>query len=558
MHTRRSSRPTSRSPKPQTRLQPSARHATDTAGTPRPQARTTPRTAAAALLTTVALLASACSAGGVTTSAGTAAEAALAALPQATPAALSPFYAQKPGWRSCGAPGFECATIKAPLDYDRPDAGDIRLAVARKKATGPGKRLGSLLVNPGGPGGAAVSYLQAYAGVGYPAEVRARYDMVAVDPRGVARSEPVECLDGRDMDTYTRTDTTPDDEQETTQLVDAYKKFAEGCGRDSPGLLRHVSTAEAARDMDIVRAALGDRRLNFVGASYGTFLGATYAGLFPDRVGRMVLDGAMDPSLPARRLNLDQTAGFDTAFQSFARDCVQQPDCPLGGRGTTPEKAGDNLKAFFTKLDARPIPTGDADGRTLTESLATTGVIAAMYDEGAWAQLREALASAMKENDGAGLLVLSDSYYERGADGRYTNLMFANAAVNCLDLPAAFDTPEEVQEALPDFEKASPVFGEGLAWATLPCAYWPVAPTGVPRRIEAKGAAPIIVVGTTRDPATPYRWARALAGQLSSARLLTYEGDGHTAYGRGSDCIDSTINSYLLRGTPPTKAKRCS
>ncbi|WP_443063401.1 alpha/beta hydrolase [Streptomyces sp. NBC_00445] len=527
----------------------------DTAGTP----RTTTTTAAAALLTAVALLASACSSGGgATTSAGTAAEAALVALPQATPAALSPFYEQRPGWRGCGVPGFECATVKAPLDYDRPDAGDIRLAVARKKATGPGKRLGSLLVNPGGPGGSAVGYLQAYAGVGYPAQVRARYDMVAVDPRGVARSEPVECLDGREMDAYTRTDTTPDDERETTQLVDAYKKFAEGCGSDSPELLRHVSTAEAARDMDIVRAALGDRRLNFVGASYGTFLGATYAGLFPDRAGRMVLDGAMDPSLPARRLNLDQTAGFETAFQSFAKDCVQQPDCPLGGKGTAPAKVGANLKAFFTKLDAQPIPTGDAGGRTLTESLATTGVIAAMYDEGAWAQLREALTSAMKEKDGAGLLVLSDSYYERDADGRYTNLMFANAAVNCLDLPAAFDTPEEVQRNLPTFEKASPVFGEGLAWATLPCAYWPVAPTGVPRRIEAKGAAPIVVVGTTRDPATPYRWARALAGQLSSARLLTYEGDGHTAYGRGSDCIDSTINAYLLRGTPPTKGKRCT
>lgn len=559
MHIRRASRPTSRSPKPEPRFQPPARHAMDTAGTPRTTPRTTTTTAAAALLTAVALLASACSSGGgATTSAGTAAEAALVALPQATPAALSRFYEQRPGWRGCGVPGFECATIKAPLDYDRPDAGDIRLAVARKKATGPGKRLGSLLVNPGGPGGSAVGYLQAYAGVGYPAQVRARYDMVAVDPRGVARSEPVECLDGREMDAYTRTDTTPDDERETTQLVDAYKKFAEGCGSDSPELLRHVSTAEAARDMDIVRAALGDRRLNFVGASYGTFLGATYAGLFPDRAGRMVLDGAMDPSLPARRLNLDQTAGFETAFQSFAKDCVQQPDCPLGGKGTAPAKVGANLKAFFTKLDAQPIPTGDAGGRTLTESLATTGVIAAMYDEGAWAQLREALTSAMKEKDGAGLLVLSDSYYERDADGRYTNLMFANAAVNCLDLPAAFDTPEEVQRNLPTFEKASPVFGEGLAWATLPCAYWPVAPTGVPRRIEAKGAAPIVVVGTTRDPATPYRWARALAGQLSSARLLTYEGDGHTAYGRGSDCIDSTINAYLLRGTPPTKGKRCS
>ncbi|EFL33801.1 protease [Streptomyces viridochromogenes DSM 40736] len=411
---------------------------------------------------------------------------------------------------------------------------------------------------PGGPGGSAIGYVQSYAGIGYPAEVRARYDMVAVDPRGVAGSEPVTCLDGPGMDRYTRTDITPDDEKETTGLVAAYRTFAEGCGADSPRLLRHVSTVEAARDMDIVRAALGDEKLNYVGASYGTFLGATYAGLFPGRAGRLVLDGAMDPSLPARRLNLEQTAGFDTAFRSFAKDCVRRTDCPLGKAGTSPEQVGRNLKAFFGKLDARPVRTGDADGRRLTESLATTGVIAAMYDEGAWQQLREALTSVMKKNDGSGLLVLSDSYFERDADGRYSNLMFANAAVNCLDLPAAFDTPDEVRRALPAFRKASPVFGEGLAWAALNCAYWPVHATGEPHRIEAKGAAPIVVVGTTRDPATPYRWARALAGQLSSGRLLTYEGDGHTAYGRGSSCIDRTINAYLLRGTPPQDGKRCS
>ncbi|EFE67997.1 alpha/beta hydrolase [Streptomyces viridosporus] len=515
---------------------------------------------AACLLAAAALLVSGCSSGSTSSTASSAAEekgAAPTALPRSTPAALMSYYEQKPSWRDCGVPGFQCATVKAPLDYDAPSAGDVRLALARKKATGPGKRLGSLLVNPGGPGGSAVGYLQAYAGIGYPAEVRARYDMVAVDPRGVARSEPVECLDGPGMDAYTRTDVTPDDARETDALVAAYRKFAEGCGADAPKLLRHVSTVEAARDMDIVRAVLGDKKLNYVGASYGTFLGATYAGLFPSRTGRLVLDGAMDPSLSARQLNLEQTAGFETAFTAFAKDCGRRDDCPLGGRGTGPEQAGKNLKALFADLDARPIPTGDADGRRLTESLATIGVIAAMYDEGAWQRLREALTAA-KRNDGAGLLALADSYYERDADGGYANLMFANAAVNCLDLPAAFDSPDEVRAALPDFEEASPVFGEGFAWMALNCAYWPVRATGEPQRIEAKGAAPIVVVGTTRDPATPYRWAEALADQLSSARLLTHEGDGHTAYGRGSDCIDSTINAYLLRGTPPADGKRCS
>ncbi|MFF7357470.1 MULTISPECIES: alpha/beta hydrolase [Streptomyces] len=522
-----------------------------------PRTRTTARLTAT-VLAAVALLVSACSSGSSTTSAGGTTDAALAALPRATPSALSSYYRQTLHWRSCGVAGFQCATMKAPLDYAKPGAGDVRLAVARKKATGKGKPLGSLLVNPGGPGGSAVGYLQSYAGVGYPADVRARYDMVAVDPRGVARSEPVECLDGRQMDAYTQTDLTPDDQKERNALVTADKKFAESCGARSARLLRHVSTVEAARDMDILRALLGDPKLNYVGASYGTFLGATYAGLFPDRVGRVVLDGAMDPSLDARRLNLDQTAGFETAFQAFAKDCVRHTDCPLGGKGTTPAQVGDHLRAFFRKLDAHPIPAGDADGRKLGEALATTGVIAAMYDQGTWGQLREVLASAMRENNGAGLLALSDSYFERDADGHYSNLMMANAAVNCLDLPPAFTGPDEVEKALPAFEKASPVFGAGLAWASLNCAYWPVRAMGGPHRIKAQGAAPIVVVGTTRDPATPYRWAQSLSRQLSSARLLTYVGDGHTAYGRGSACIDTAINTYLLHGTPPTAGKRCS
>jgi pimeloyl-ACP methyl ester carboxylesterase len=283
-----------------------------------------------------------------------AAEAVLAALPRSTPPALVPYYEQKLTWRDCGVPGFQCATMKAPLDYANPSAGDVRLAVARKKATGPGSRLGSLLVNPGGPGGSAIDYLQQFAGTGYPAEIRARYDLVAMDPRGVARSEPVQCLDDRAMDTYTQTDVTPDDRTEIDALAGAYRRFAEGCGAHDPRLLRHVSTVEAARDMDVLRAVLGDRKLTYVGASYGTFLGATYAGLFPDRVGRLVLDGAMDPSLSARRMNLDQTAGFETAFQSFARDCARRSDCPLGGRGTRPATAWRPSSARWTPARCPP------------------------------------------------------------------------------------------------------------------------------------------------------------------------------------------------------------
>ncbi|MFE7748679.1 alpha/beta hydrolase [Streptomyces sp. NPDC057428] len=499
----------------------------------------------ATALGTAGVLVSGCSSGGSAPSAS--------ATGSAAAEELEPYYAQKLRWRDCGAEGFQCTTMKAPLDYGKPGGGDVKLAVSRKKATGPGKRIGSLLVNPGGPGGSAVGYLQGYAAIGYPAPVRARYDMVAVDPRGVARSEPVECLTGKEMDAYTQVDQTPDDKGEAERLNQAFKKFAEGCEKRSGAILPHVSTVETARDMDILRSLLGDEKLHYVGASYGTFLGATYADLFPARVGRLVLDGAMDPSLPAVEINRDQTAGFETAFQSFAADCVKQSDCPLGATSTA--DAATALKKLFADLDAEPVATGET--RRLGEPLATTGVIAAMYDEAAWPQLREAIAGA-KRGDGSGLLALADSYYEREPSGKYANLMFANAAVNCLDLAPAFSGPEEVEKALPAFEKASPVFGRGFAWAALNCDAWPVEPTGAPHRTVAEGAAPIVVVGTTRDPATPYKWAKALAAQLSSGVLLTYEGDGHTAYGRGSDCIDTAINRYLLDGTPPKNGKKCA
>ncbi|MEV3872262.1 alpha/beta hydrolase [Streptomyces sp. NPDC049906] len=476
------------------------------------------------------------------------------ARPAGAPGTLTAYYDQELDWRDCAPAGFQCATLLAPLDYARPGAGEIKLAVARKEATGPGGRLGSLLVNPGGPGGSAVGYLKAHAGEGYPDEVRARYDMVAVDPRGVAGSEPVRCLDGARMDAHVQVDVTPDDQRERQALVTALREFGQGCQDRSARVLPHVSTVEAARDMDLLRAALGDRKLTYVGASYGTFLGATYAGLFPRRAGRLVLDGALDPSLPSQRVNEDQTAGFETAFAAFARDCTARSTCPLGHE---PQQAGPRLQGFFGQLDRTPLTTSDQD-RDLGESLATTAVIAAMYDEGAWPRLRTALTAAMTEHDGSALLALADAYYERAPDGGYGNLMFANAAVNCLDLPAAFTSPDEVVEALPAFERASPVFGRGLAWSSLNCAHWPVPATGAPHRIEARGAAPILIIGTTRDPATPYRWARSLADQLDSGTLLTYDGDGHTAYGRGSACIDRAVNRYLLTGTPPEAGKRCS
>ncbi|MEV7772727.1 alpha/beta hydrolase [Kitasatospora sp. NPDC086791] len=498
-------------------------------------------------------------------------------LPVAVPAALAPYYAQRPAWQPCDG-GFECTTFRVPLDYDRPGDSDLTLAAARAAAepaaTGAGVgagagtnsgadpssspaagarglRLGSLLLNPGGPGGSAIEYLESAART-YDSGVRARYDLVGLDPRGVGRSSPVTCLSGARMDAFTAVDLTPGDQRAIDDLVAADKEFADGCRKQAGAVLGHLSTVEAARDMDVLRALLGDERLNFVGKSYGTFLGATYAGLFPTRVGRLVLDGAMDPALDSVTGNRIQAGGFETAWAAFAKDCAKREDCPLG---RTEQQAGDQLTALFATVRTASLPTTD-NGRRLTESQATTGVIEAMYADFLWPKLRSALADA-KAGDGTGLLKLSDAYYGREADGSYPNLMFANTAVNCLDLPAPFRGPEEVQRAVPDFEQASPHFGRDMAWMALTCAYWPVRATGAAHTIRAAGAAPIVVIGTTRDPATPYAWARSLAGQLESGRLLTFDGDGHTAYGRHSACVDGAVNRFLLTGEAPEQDKRC-
>ncbi len=459
---------------------------------------------------------------------------------------LLPYYEQELSWRDCGVPGYQCATLTAPLDYARAGGADLQLTVSRKRATGPREeRIGSLLVNPGGPGASAIDYLQGYAGTGFPEPVRAGYDMVALDARGTGRSEPVECWDGSAMDAFTQVDRTPDDEEEEEALVAALTEFGEGCSASSGRLLEHISTDESARDLDLLRAVLGDTHLHYYGVSYGTQLGAAYADLFPERVGRLVLDAAIDPRLDALERDRQQAAGFETALQAFLADCETQSDCPVDGAAS--------LTTLFEELDEQPLPTGE--DRRLTESLATTGVAQALYSPALWPELRDSLRAA-GDGDGAPLLRLADAYHDRDAAGSYGTIMYAFPAISCLDAPPAFADAEEVREELDSFEEASPTFGRDFAWATLMCATWPVEAKGEPGPVTAAGADDILVVGTTRDPATPYAWAEGLAEQLESATLLTYDGDGHGAYG-ADPCVDDTVGAYLLDGTVPEPDARC-
>ena len=456
------------------------------------------------------------------------------------------FYDQQLAWKDCG--GGECADLSVPLDYDEPDGQAITVKVKRQPAGAPGSKRGSLLINPGGPGGSGIDYLEY---VGFDASVTDVYDVVGFDPRGVARSTPVDCLTDAQLDEYVASDPTPDDAAEEQEFQDLWSTFTTGCVKKSGPLLEHVSTVEVARDMDVLRALLGDEKLHYYGASYGTYIGATYAGLFPDKVDTMVLDGAVDPLAKPRESAIDQAAGFDTALTAYLEDCVDQGNCPLGD---SVDGARDRLGQLFKAIDRSPLPT--SSGREVTEGLAFLGVIVPLYNRDTWNYLTTALKEAV-EGNGDTLLFLADAYTERKPDGSYpSNSLEVQSAVNCLDHPERA-TLEEIKSGASDFTEEAPIFGQAAQWWPYACSNWPVKPTEPQPDFSAKGAAPIVVVGTTRDPATPYEQAVKLADELDSGVLLSRDGDGHTAYGRGNECIDSAINSYLTTGEPPRDGTQC-
>lgn len=467
-------------------------------------------------------------------------------------AGLERFYQQKPEWTACGP--AQCTWIEVPVNYGNPGGATIKLRALKVASTG-NKPAGSLFVNPGGPGGSAVEYASYADRIVGPA-ILERYDVVGVDPRGVGQSNPLVCLDGSATDAYLATDPTPDDTAEKDELVKQSEKLGDACEQKYPDLIKHLSTEDVARDMDVARQVVGDAKLTWLGKSYGTYIGAVYAGLFPDKVGRFVLDGAMATDLTNDQVSLGQAEGFERATRAYVASCVKQKNCPLG---SDLEGGLTKLRDFLAKLDANPLPvTNDRTVTKLTEGWGVLGLAQAMYAPESWEFLTPALQSAMVDGDGSNLFGLAREYARRLDDGRYvSNLIQVISAVNCADRGSKPVSDADRQKMIAEFSKTAPTWGRFMAWGSATCEHWPVQGPEDPEPVAAKGAAPILVVGTTRDPATPYEWAQQLAKELDSGHLLTYDGDGHTAYLRSNSCIDKAVDAYLLNGTVPAEGTKC-
>ncbi|WP_327661692.1 MULTISPECIES: alpha/beta hydrolase [unclassified Streptomyces] len=445
------------------------------------------------------------------------------------------------------APGsdWQCATLKAPLDYAEPTGPTIDLALIRAEARGDqDERIGSLLFNFGGPGGSGVDLLPAFAP--QYAKLRERYDLVSFDPRGVSASRGLRCRSDKEVQAAESLDLTPDTKAEETAYLQDAVAFGKGCGKQAGALLAHVSTIEAARDMDLMRQALGDKKLHYMGVSYGTELGGIYAHLFPGKVGRLTLDAVVDPTVGRIGQAENQARGFQRALDSYFRS-----------RGKDPREGTREIAALLKKLDAKPLPV--PGGRELNESLATTGIATTLYSETSWTALTRGLRDA-ERGDGTTLLALADSYNNRDASGRYDTTSHSQRAISCLD-DKARPTVRETKERLAKFRELSPVFGPYMGWDTgVWCHDWPVPGQWDDPDVSARGAAPVLVVGNTGDPATLYEGSRRMADELGKGVgiELTWKGEGHGAYGSGSACVDSAVDAYLLEGRIPRDGKVCS
>ena len=478
--------------------------------------------------------------------------------------------AQKLDWKSCPAPdaaegsgdapsplpgggSWQCATLKAPLDWSKPKGATIGLALIRARASGDAsERIGSLIFNFGGPGGSGVTTLPAF-GEDY-AALRTRYDLVSFDPRGVGRSDPVECENDAQLDNYFQQDATPDTSAERTQLINRTQQFNAACEKNSRTILPHVPTTDAARDMDLMRQVLGDRQLHYFGISYGTELGGVYAHLFPKNVGRAVFDAVVDPTQDPEQSSLGQAKGFQLALDNFAEDCTsKKTECPIGD---TPQDVKNRIARLLADLDRKPIP--GIVPRQLTQTAATNGIAQSLYSKDFWEYLTEGLEEAYA-GDGKILMLLSDAMNGRSQNGEYSNITAANIAINCADQKPRY-TADYIQRKVPEFRAASPLFGDYLAWGMASCTNWAVPGAADHPDVSAPGSAPILVVGNTGDPATPYEGAKKMVDALGKGVgvELTYKGQGHGAYDSKNKCVQGAVNSYLLEGTVPKAGTVCT
>ncbi|MET9662319.1 alpha/beta hydrolase [Streptomyces sp. NPDC006510] len=476
---------------------------------------------------------------------------------------------QKLTWKPCPAPSaaqgggkaptplpggtpWECSFMRAPLDYAKPDGATIRLELIRARAKNQDKRIGSLIFNFGGPGASGVATLPAF-GPDYD-KLRSRYDLVSFDPRGVGRSDGVECETDKQLDARYETDGTPDTSAELNTFVKDTKTYAQACEKNSGKQLPHVGTTDAARDMDLMRQVLGDKKLYYFGISYGTELGGVYAHLFPKNVGRSVLDAVINPTENSEQSSLGQAKGFQLALDNFTQDCADRgAACKLPG--TSAKEVEQGISDLLANLEKKPIP--GLGSRQLTQTLATTGIAAALYSKQTWSLLEQGLDEA-DGGDGALLLALADSLNGRSDNGRYDNSMAANTAINCADSKQRF-TADQTEAKLPEFRSASKIFGDYLAWSLMACTDWPVAGAWDTPDVSAPGAAPILVIGNTGDPATPYAGAKAMADALGKGVgvQMTYEGQGHGAYNSGNACVQKEVGGYLLDGKVPAAGTVC-
>jgi pimeloyl-ACP methyl ester carboxylesterase len=452
-----------------------------------------------------------------------------------------------------GAAGmsYDCASVAVPRDWAKPTGGETYdVAMIRIRAKSQKNRIGSLLINPGGPGGSGIDtavYLSFGPRLGgLPTEITDKFDLVGFDPRGVGRSSPLKCISDSDQDASFAADPDPVSQADFDRVAALNSKIAGTCGQKYGAQLPFFSTEQAARDMDALRTAVGDTKLSYLGFSYGTLLGATYAQLFPQNVRALVLDGAVDPTETYVQGSESQAKGFERAFGNFTTWCkANAAKCPISA---DPRGAVTDAMA---KAEASPVQS--PDGREATSGWIFVGLISSLYTETGWTALAQAVDD-LQTGDAKGIMTLADQYAERKPDGSYSNLFDANLAVNCADTDDA-PTVQQVRQLQSQWRAKYPIFGAPLAMGMLPCTFWPGQRDPYPAA-KANGAPPIVVVGTTGDPATPYENTADLATMLGTGHVVTWEGEGHTAY-PSTPCIVKAVDDYLIDLTVPRAGLRC-